>query len=70
MPRPFDPDQLPLQVFQTEDERRYAELLPAHRYASGAIGAGGEPSSAGSAGGLRPRLFSLRSIAGRLFGGD
>ena len=69
-PRPFDPDQLPLQVYQTEEERRYAELLPAHRYGRGATVTGGEPSSAGSAGGLRPRLLSLRAIAGRLFGGD
>jgi hypothetical protein len=57
-------------VYQTEEERRYAELLPAHRYASGANGNGGEPSSARSAGRLRPRLFSLRAMAGRLFGGD
>jgi hypothetical protein len=57
-------------VYQTEEELRYAELLPAHRYASGAIGNGGQPSSARSAGGLRPRLFSLRAMAGRLFGGD
>ena len=69
-PRPFDPDQLPLQVFQTEEERRYADLLPAHRYASGASGSGGDASSGGSGGGLRPKLFNLRGIAGRLFGGD
>jgi len=70
-PRPFDPDQLPLRVYQTEEERQYAELLPAHRYGQGATGTGGEPSPAGSAGGrLRPRLFSLRAMAGRLFGSD
>jgi hypothetical protein len=69
-PRPFDPDQLPLQVYQTEDERRYAARLPAHAY-------GGDGSGNASAGGrgeaddrLRPRLFSLRAIAGRLLGGD
>ena len=69
-PRPFDPDQLPLQVFQTEEERRYADLLPAHRYAAGASGSGGDTSSARSGGGLRPKIFTLRGIAGRLFGGD
>lgn len=69
-PRPFDPDQLPLEVFQTDEERRYADLLPAHMYAAGAIGGGGDTSSAGSTGGLRPRIFNLRGIAGRLFGGD
>lgn len=69
-PRPFDPDQLPLQVFQTDDERRYADLLPAHLYTAGASGSGGDTASAGSAGGLLPRIFNLRGIAGRLFGGD
>ena len=67
--RPFDPDQLPLQVYQTEDERRYAELLPAHSYAS-AADRGGEASRIGSRNELRPRRFNLRAIAGRLFGSE
>ena len=66
-PRPFDPDQLPLQVFQTEEERRYGELMPAHAYSSGLIG---EASRVGSPNGLRPRRFNLRAIAGRLPGGE
>lgn len=68
-PRPFDPDLLPLQVYQSEDERRYAERLPAHAYGSegGHRGAGTQGDSNGR---LRPRLFSLRAIAGRLLGGD
>jgi hypothetical protein len=65
--RPFDPDQLPLQVYQTEEERRYAELLPAHSYTA-AANHGGEASRIGSRNELRPRLFNLRAIAGRLFG--
>ena len=69
-PRPFDPDQLPLQVYQNDEERRYADLLPAHLYAAGASGSAPETSTAGSAGGLRPRIFNLRAMAGRLFGGD
>jgi hypothetical protein len=59
---------LPLQVYQTEEERRYAELLPAHSYTSGANG--GEATRIGSSRGMRPRLFNLRAIAGRLLGGD
>jgi len=69
-PRPFDPDQLPLQVYQTEEERRNAELMPAHAYSSGTIGGGGEASRVGSPNGLRPRRFNLRVIAGRLLGGE
>ena len=69
-PRPFDPDQLPLQVHQTEDERRYTARLPAHAYAS-TDGQGDQPSGhRGTPGGLRPRPFSLRAIAGRLLGSD
>jgi hypothetical protein len=67
-PRPFDPDQLPLQVYQTEDERRYSARLPAHAY-----GSDGRQNDQGAGhghrnGGLRPRLFNLRAIAGRLLG--
>ena len=69
-PRPFDPDQLPLAIHQTEEERRYAELLPAHTYALGSDRDRTSPSDSGSRDGLRPRLFNLRSIAGRLLGGD
>lgn len=69
-PRPFDPDQLPLQVYQTEDERRYAELMPAHAYTRSSNGGGGEGPRDASANGLRPRRFNLRAIAGRLLGGE
>jgi hypothetical protein len=69
-PRPFDPDQLPLQVYQTEEDRRYAELLPAHAYTSATNGGGGEASRIGSRNALRPRLLNLRAIAGRLFGSE
>lgn len=69
VPRPFDPDQLPLQVDQTEEERRHADLLPARTY-SPSSGGLGDGSKRGTEGGLRPRLFNLRAIAGRLLGGD
>ena len=71
-PRPFDPDQLPLQVYQTEEERTIAARVPARAYGS-AIDLAGDPrphAQGGTPDGLRPRLFNLRAIAGRLLGGD
>ncbi len=70
-PRPFDPDQLPLAVHQSEEERRYADHLPAHSYVLGSDrDEQATPAGGGAGEGLRPRLFSLRAIAGRLLGGD
>ncbi len=69
-PRPFDPDDLPIEAFQTDDEREFASTLPARAWAPG-----GGPTSDGSDGHpddptLTPRPFSVRGIAGRLLGGD
>ena len=68
--RPFDPDELPLEVHQTEAEREFVAILPARVYAPsgadlGRIGEGGRDGSR-----LRGRPFKLRAIAGRLLGGD
>lgn len=67
-PRPFDPDDLPIEAIQTHEEREIAASLPAHAYAAGGsrqrserIGGGEEPS-------LRPRPLSLRALAGRILG--
>lgn len=67
-PRPFDPDLLPLQVYQSEEEREYAMRLRAHAYSSGESVNSDDGGPAG--GPLRPRRFRLREIAGRLLGGD
>jgi hypothetical protein len=68
--RPFDPDQLPIQAYQTDEERRIAARMPAHRYGSATqTGEPGGPIGRES-GGLRPRQFRLRAIAGRLLGRD
>ncbi len=75
-PRPFDPDDLPIEALQTEDEREFASGLPAYAWApGGAILEDANGSSSGrdggsSDGGLHPRPLRLRSIAGRLLGGD
>jgi hypothetical protein len=61
-PRPFDPDDLPLESFQTDEEREYA----AGRSASGDA----DGSTNGHGPHLRPRPFSLRAIAGKLLGGS
>jgi hypothetical protein len=34
-PRPFDPDELPLEIDQTEEERAFAAKLPARAFAPG-----------------------------------
>lgn len=71
-PRPFDPDQLPLEIYRTEEERRATSYPPAHAYTPVVDIAGDprRPDDRGAASGLRPRPFSLRAIAGRLLGGE
>jgi hypothetical protein len=69
--RPFDPDQLPLRVYQTDEDRTVAEHVPAREYTT-AMDLAGDPrprAGGGSSNGLHPRLFNLRAIAGRLLGG-
>ena len=69
--RPFDPDELPIEAEQTEAERQLASSLRARAWAPGGILLEGNvPTEDGSSRGLRPRLFSLRAIAGRILGGD
>lgn len=64
-PRPFDPDELPLAIEMTEEERIEAEALPAQRYATGA-----EPQLNGHDGSLSPRPLRLKKIASRLLKGE
>lgn len=72
-PRPFDPDDLPLTVEQTDDERRLLEALPARAYAPGG-GVYLEPAEGSNGNGHRPMLvgrpFRLKALAGRLLGRD
>ena len=65
-PRPFDPDELPLEVFQTTDEQEAARLAARSYEIRGTDRA----SDGANAGRLRGRPFSLRAIAGRLLGSD
>jgi hypothetical protein len=68
--RPFDPDQLPIEAFRTDEEQEFVSTLPPKAYAPGGIKLerdGGETTTETN---LRPRSFSLRAVAGRLFGSD
>jgi hypothetical protein len=64
--RPFDPDELPLDVEMTEEERMEAEALPGQRYTTG----GAEPLLNGHDGSLSPRPLRLKKIAARLLRGE
>jgi hypothetical protein len=69
--RPFDPDELPIEAYQTDEEREFSTTLPAQAYAPGGVLLGrGTRTDAGVGDPLRPRSLSLRGIAGRLLGGD
>ncbi len=63
--RPPDPDDLPLEAFQTDEERAIASSI-----GDGSEGdAGGPATVSRPSSGLRPRPFRLRSL-GRIFGGE
>jgi hypothetical protein len=63
-PRPFDPDDLPIEAVQTDEERELAASLPAHAYAPG--GAHAHERRTHDEPRLTARPLSLRSLAGRL----
>jgi hypothetical protein len=69
--RPFDPDDLPIEAFQTEEDRAFAATLPARAWAPGGAALdGGRADGRRSDAPLRltGRHLSLRSIAGKLLG--
>ena len=72
-PRPFDPDDLPIEADQTDEERELASTLPARAWAPGggptvSVNGGAETSTTDT--GLQPRAFNLKGIAGKLLGHD
>jgi hypothetical protein len=70
--KPFDPDDLPIEAFQSDEDRAFAATLPARAWAPGGIaldtrqGDGRDDERLT----LRGRPLSLRTIAGRLLGSD
>lgn len=63
--RPFDPDELPLEAHQTEEEREFTSALPARAYAPGGIDLDAERAAGSGSSSGRSRSFSLRAMAGR-----
>jgi hypothetical protein len=66
-PRPFDPDELPLSLYQTDDERDSVAYVAARTYEPHGEDRAADRTNGGR---LGARPFSLRSIAGRLLGGE
>jgi len=66
--RPFDPDDLPIEAVQTDEEREIAASLPAYAYAPG--GARFRMDQGQDEPQLNPRPLSLRALAGRILGGQ
>lgn len=67
-PRPFDPDDLPIEAVMTDEEREIAASLPAHTYAPGGAHPKAEPKGRRATAGLTSRPLSLRALAGRILG--
>ena len=71
--RPFDPDDLPIEAFQSEEDRAFAATLPARAWAPGGTVIDGSRHDNGkhaAPGDLTGRQLSLRAIAGRLLRQD
>lgn len=68
--RPFDPDDLPIEAFQTEEDRAFAATLPARAWAPGGstLDGRGDGRHANRSRHMVGRQLSLRSIAGKLLG--
>lgn len=71
--RPFDPDDLPLEAAQTEEERELVSQVQARPYEGGVVG---EPVAVAAGGGregspmLRGRPFRLGSLTSRIRGDE
>ena len=68
--RPFDPDELPIEAQRTDEEQEFVSTLPPKAYAPGGITLASDRNKTTTEASLRPRGFSLRSVAGKLFGGN
>jgi hypothetical protein len=70
--RPFDPDELPIEALLTDEEREFTATLPPRAYAPGGVRLGQQTQAPTTDAGdrSRSRSIGLRSITGRLFGGN
>jgi hypothetical protein len=64
--RPFDPDDLPIEAYQTEEDRAFAAELPARAWAPGGVTLDRRGDSRRDAPRLHGRQLNLRAIAGKL----
>lgn len=70
-PKPLDPDDLPLEAYQSPEEREVAERLTARSYPAGKVtfqGGVSDSRTAASGSRLVGRPFRLRALAGRFLG--
>jgi hypothetical protein len=73
-PRPFDPDDLPIEAVMTPEERDLLASLPARFYLPGGSHLTGQQAAhpatpADRMPSLHPRPLSLKALAGRILGG-
>lgn len=71
--RPFDPDDLPIEALQNEEDRAFAATLPARAWEPGGAlleGVRSDGRQRHRMHQLAGRQLSLKSIAGRLLGQD
>ena len=69
--KPFDPDDLPLEVTQTHEERAWIASLPARAYQPGGglkLAHDGATTTSAGRSELPGRPFRLRLLAGKLLG--
>ena len=67
-PRPFDPDDLPIEAIRTDEEHELVASLPAGAYAPGGSNGGRNGSTTGDEPTLQPKPLSLQALAGRILG--
>jgi hypothetical protein len=66
--RPFDPDELPIEAERTDEEHEFVATLPPRAWAPGGIQLATDDATTTEAD--RPKGFSIRSVAGKLLGGN
>lgn len=69
VPKPFDPDDLPLAVALSDEEKHWVDSLPARAYQPGGgirIGDGQASRTAASPAHISGRPFRLKTLAGKL----
>lgn len=67
--RPFDPDDLPIELERTAEEQELVARIVDSPYAP-TVGARGDGDDHAAGGGLHGRPFRLRSLTSRIFRGE